>query len=533
MSKRHNRAKATGSVAGPLPPAAKRVLGGFPEDHPGGVLPPYHKVAKALSEGARTSDEIQRATGLSADVVADKLHEMHMTGSAVQDGSTWKLGETVQMPVRADKVSEVQKILDRAPVVREGTFELPPGFSGAADVASSPEIMRGIVKKLMAGASGTSGYRNDKEFVDDCVQAFLACSASALQQARDGATGFDGASDELATDNARRVWAALSRARLFCVRPERFLASNLVADRFTTETLAKQKWESYSGKPVTEKDSHDLIEAYMEHGTTWPFPDPLPFDSMFICYGRRFDIAKSGLVLEGRVTQQMLEFFDHPDILLYGHLLWWEGDRKYAFTCIVPNPGPDTQARVKPMTPGFIGSYDDGEWSQPTSLDPWILNMLVKSINDHKVINQAWTQTLSQRMDRKKLGKPSKTVLPLPEPFYLVPLKDELIEPPEYRSNAPASKLVEWSHRWDVRGHEVVRVQRGKLPLSPEDAAKLKKREYKVYDGRITDADDQARLLKRGIRGPGFDEWIAVLSYWREAFVKGPVEKPYVPAARV
>jgi hypothetical protein len=67
----------------------------------------------------------------------------------------------------------------------------------------------------------------------------------------------------------------------------------------------------------------------------------------------------------------------------------------------------------------------------------------------------------------------------------------------------------------------------------PEDAAKLKKREYKVYDGRVTDADDQARLLKRGIRGPGPDEWIAVLSYWRDAFVKGPEGKPYVPAARV
>lgn len=510
----------------------RRVLGGLPGDHVDGVLPPYHKVAKALSEGARTSEEIQRATGLSADVVADKLHEMHTTGSAVQDGSAWKLGEVVQMPVRADKVGEVQAMLDRAPVVREGTFEVPPGFTGAADVASSPAVLQGIVKKLMAGASGTSSYKNDKEFVDDCVQAFLACSASALNQARNGATGFDGASDELATDNARRVWAAISRARLFCVRPERFLASNLVADRFTTEVLAKQKWEPYSGAPVSEKDSHDLVEAYMEHGTTWPFPDPLPFDSMFICYGRRFDIAKSGLVLEGRVTNDMMEVLGNPDILLFGHLLWWEGDQRYAFSCIAPVPGPDAHVEVVPGTPGFIVSYD-GEWAQPASLDPWILNMLVKSINEHKQINQAWTQTLGQRMDRKKLGKAQKTVLPLPEPFYLVPLKDELIEPPEYRSNAAVPKMVEWSHRWDVRGHEVVRVQRGKLPLSPEDAAKLKKREYKVYDGRVTDADDQARLLKRGIRGPGPDEWIAVLSYWRDAFVKGPTDKPYVPAARV
>jgi hypothetical protein len=441
--------------------------------------------------------------------------------------------KTVPVAVPKHMVPEVEKLLARAPTVAEGTVSVPASVAtGALDLANKPDVLQGIVRKLMAGASGISSYKNDKEFVDDCVQAFLACSASAIKQARDGATGFDGASDELATVNARRVWSALSRARLFCVRPERFLASNLVADRFTTEVLAKQKWEAYSGAPVSERDSQALVEAYMEHGTAWPFPDPLPFDSMFICYGRRFDIAKSGLVLEGRVTNDMMEVLDNPDILLFGHLLWWEGDQKYAFSCIAPAPGPNSQMNVVAGTPGFINSYD-GEWAQPASLDPWILNMLVKSINEHKQVNQAWTQTLGQRMDRKKLGKLNKTVLPLPEPFYLVPLKDELIEPPEYRSNALVSKLVEWSHRWDVRGHEVVRVQRGKLPLLPEDAAKLKKREYKVYDGRVTDADDQARLLKRGIRGPGPDEWIAVLSYWRDAFVKGPEGKPYVPAARV
>jgi len=39
--------------------------------------------------------------------------------------------------------------------------------------------------------------------------------------------------------------------------------------------------------------------------------------------------------------------------------------------------------------------------------------------------------------------------------------------------------------------------------------------------------------LKRGVRAPAPQEWIAVLSYWRPSFVKGPEEKPYVPAARV
>lgn len=448
------------------------------------------------------------------------------------------LGDEPMVPVPVPKhlVPQVEALLSKpGSEVASGAVSIPRSIAGSAvELASNPDVLQGIVRKLMAGARGiVSDYKSDKDFVDDCVQAFLAASASALSQSRDGATGFDGLPDDVATQNARLVWSAMSRARLFCVRPEQFLSANLVADRFTTEVLAGQKWEAYSGRPVPDDEQKALVEAYMEHGTTWQFPDPLPFDSMFISYGRRFDIARSGLVLEGRVTQEMLDLFGGPDVLLFGHLLWWEGDQRHAFTCIAPNPGPDSRVNVEPMTPGFICAYD-GEWTQPASLDPWILNMLVKSINEHKSVSQPWTQTLSQRMDRKKFGKKLKTVLPLPEPFYLVPMKDELIEPPEYRSNAKVPRPIEWSHRWDVRGHEVVRVQRGLLPLSPEDAARLKKRGYRVYsEGRVTDPEDQARTLKRGVRGPVPGEWMAVLSYWRDAFVKGPKDRPYIPGARV
>ncbi len=38
-------------------------------------------------------------------------------------------------------------------------------------------------------------------------------------------------------------------------------------------------------------------------------------------------------------------------------------------------------------------------------------------------------------------------------------------------------------------------------------------------------------LQKRGIRRD-FDEWIAILVYHRDAYVKGPADKPFIPAIR-
>jgi hypothetical protein len=115
----------------------------------------------------------------------------------------------------------------------------------------------------------------------------------------------------------------------------------------------------------------------------------------------------------------------------------------------------------------------------------------------------------------------------------VVDLKDEFIVAPKKFMRTSSGRSIEWSHRWDVRGHECVRIERGQMPASPKDVENLKKRGYRIYEGMSLLADDAVRLLVRGIRVPGPGEWIAVLSYWRDSFVKGPEEKPYVPAARV
>ncbi len=503
------------------------------------------------SKGPSTLKEISAGTQVDKPWVQWHLEELQQVNGVVNRQARWALGDTVPMPVPMESLPEIEKILDR-PEVQEHRVSIPTSVaSSATDLVGKPDVLHDIVQKLMAGVkSGREtnlSYKSDKDFVDDCVQAYLASCESTLESARNGARGLDGLRDDQATQYARAIYSALTRARLFCIRPERFIITHSIADRFTTERLAGLDWKPYDGSPETERDTEALIGAYAAHGPTWPFPELLPFDSMFLSYGRRLDLAANGVTIWGRISPDMLQNFtsydgDEPSVYLYGHLIWIEGETHRVFCCMsVETHGPSPMSpEPKRFPPGFIEVYGQGQdgreeqWMQPASLDPWILNMLVRDVNEHKSVSQAWTQTLAQRMDRKKLGKKLKTVLPLPEPFYLVPLKDELIEPPEYRSNAKVSAMVEWSHRWDVRGHEMVRILRGNLPLSPEDAAKLRKRGYRLYlEGRITDPADEERVLKRGVRGPGVNEWIGILSSWRDAFVKGPADKPYVPGARV
>lgn len=473
-------------------------------------------------------------------------------------------------------------------------------------------------------------YKSDKDFVDECVQIYLATSDSMLAQARGRATGFDGINNEEATQQARRAWSAMSRARLFCIRPEHWLAMYRAADRYTT-SLAGLEWrqarskirlstedvtldlstiwgvdqkEAYARGYVehavvnglksfvvtnfgrkaleeglhklppkkraafhhfmdeaeerqtrgdftgaaralenvekvmfdeTEEDIEQLLNVYEEVGVHWAFPDPMPFDSCFFCIGRKVNLSLSPATLHTRFRMDEFIRMGEPDIYLLGYLVSWEGDTPCAYGVMQFGKG-DGFGGVGDPNASVIGVskvYFDDEWFQPRSLDPWIVTMIVKSINEHKQIVTNYSPNLTNRMDKKKAEKKSKAILPLPAPFYMVNLQDELITAPRKAPTQLPARPVEWSHRWDVRGHECCRIERGELPIDPKLKASLKRREYRIYEGMAVLPEDLMRLEKRGIRAPGPREWVAVLSFWREAAVKGPVDKPYIPAARV
>ena len=281
---------------------------------------------------------------------------------------------------------------------------------------------------------------------------------------------------------------------------------------------------------LPEDDYEKIIGAYEDYGVRWPLPEKLPFDSCFLSFGSKLVLTYSPEALHARVRPQELGTLGVRHVRLLGYLVAWEGEKSFVFTALEFEPGEGSE--LVETTVGLVKTFEDGEWLQPMSLDPWIVTMLMSAINEHKLVT-SHAASLSSRMSKKAAEKRAHHALPLPAPFYVVDLKDEFIRAPAHKMNTSSGRPVEWSHRWDVRGHECVRIERGEMPVPAKDVAKLKKRGYRIYEGTSLEAEDAARLFTRGVRAPGPHEWIAVLSYWRDSFVKGDPSLPYVPAARV
>lgn len=385
-------------------------------------------------------------------------------------------------------------------------------------------------------------YDNPREFVDECVTGFIDASDSALAQARGQSFGMDGIGSEEASLRARTVWAGMKQARLFCVEPQRWFHAYNASDRYVEEKLCGLEWKPANPTaPAAQEAAEKIMEAYEQYGTHWPFPGQLPFDSIYLAYGDRLLISKSPLAFFTRMRPDAWDQLGRPSARLIGQLLTWQGEEAFVFTAMkLGEPTSrhrgllDDRTFFQPGTILWSANYMDEEWLQPHSLDPWIVNILVNGINDHKKIIEEYRPTLGHKLERKKASKKARGFLPLPEPFYMCNLRDELLTAPARKPNRFPGRPMEWSHRWDVRGHECVRIERGELPIDDKLRAKLKKRGYRIYEGLTLGGagDDANRLLKKGIRAPGPREWLAVLSYWRENFVKGPSDKPYIPAAR-
>jgi hypothetical protein len=81
-----------------------------------------------------------------------------------------------------------------------------------------------------------------------------------------------------------------------------------------------------------------------------------------------------------------------------------------------------------------------------------------------------------------------------------------------------------------VRKHERTRFLRGTGEVDPETAAKLLVRGYDVHFRPTPEVD--AALAERGFPPQAEGEWVATKTWAVREHVKGPEEKPYVPALR-
>ncbi len=187
----------------------------------------------------------------------------------------------------------------------------------------------------------------------------------------------------------------------------------------------------------------------------------------------------------------------------------------------------DPALMLAPSNVYALPLYRHGEWALYGSLlPPSVLVGLINYINSFQTFIATRNPTSNDRhFFRKKFKKP-------PPNYYEIKLKQEVLyDQPVTRSdsNRGGGRLT---YRFDVRGHECCRVKRGSHPLAPDKAEKLRERGYRVYIHRELSPEDSARLHKRRMAPKSKNEWVAVLSYFRDGYEKGPEDAPFIPAMR-
>lgn len=253
------------------------------------------------------------------------------------------------------------------------------------------------------------------------------------------------------------------------------------------------------------REAEEPFRLVIEEMKRTPFPERLPFES---CLFLDSDPSLARLMSKG-IDRAFLS-----GILISTKI-------SFFVNSIIEPPYTD----YRPI-PTWLGS----SWVNADHESPWVVDSLVRLVNEHRRIVELRPRGLSEKMLEKKLKKNGVRIPgPVPPPFYIVNLTAEYIKQNK-KSIFPPRRRV-WSHQWDVRGHEAVRVMRGPLPIDGKLERKLRRRRYKIFTVGEVDPDAWRLLGQRRIEPKKATEWMAILAWWRDSFVKGPKDKPYVPAA--
>lgn len=350
----------------------------------------------------------------------------------------------------------------------------------------------------------------DKAMHEAIVKNFLLISQTVRNAANDGEPG------------AVKCWPFIRNAVLFEIPPSAYVSLFNEFMQFIAR-LAKMDIttppEKYTAKQWRR------VRGILSTGEDAPFPEKMPFDACFFAYGGGVtdpsaDLLSAELKHKNAVATAVGR--------LYGHLVTSTGIVA-GFRYVADH----VNARK-----GIVVTYDrdpaiSHKWDRVQTLAPWIINALVEYVNEHKSIVEQGKNGLAHQMLVKKVAKILHIKPPRPPPFYVVRMKDQLIREQAQRRGASIKRHIDWQHRWQVRGHDCIRYARGFMPLDENVEADFVDRGYKVFKGEdIVDSAMFNALNRRGVAPKRNDEWMAILSYWRESFVKGPEDKPLVESTR-
>lgn len=319
----------------------------------------------------------------------------------------------------------------------------------------------------------------------------------------------------------RRVWAGILHgvrdARVFDVPPEVYIT---LSDTASNYALSAAGLDSFPNQDDDELEFTRKWQRLHYVRRETPLPEKLPFNNIFFGLG------------EGVIAKTE----DGEDAHIHGVLLCRSGYVALLMTSHFKNEEGEIEEGEIEEGKGLLPIRSPEGWAQAGFPIPWILLSLIDMINDHNTFVVSTPQrSKSFNQSFRAVSKKYKHKKKIPEPYYLITLKRKLVRDTELDRLGRVAPTVRTppDHRWDTRGHERVKVQRGKLPLDEKTRRKLSRRGYRIYELGGLSAADYERLMKRPDIPPKRpEEWLAIKHKWVDSYVNGPKDAPYVPGIR-
>lgn len=300
--------------------------------------------------------------------------------------------------------------------------------------------------------------------------------------------------------------------------------------------MARMKTEGRESGQLPDEvvEAYDNIDAAAKK-VELPRVERWPFPSLWIGFGKGTQMTADE-TLNRHVwanTVQMIAKGPHTAVLL-GYLIFDAGNefgvQVSEVYCV---PGVDSPLICAVYDERAVYGVGSG-WLRGGDHSPWVIKALMELIMESRTSLLERQPTFQDRRIAAARADRSGVPMPVPRPYYVVRVRHHVVR--EKARSVARRRLPQcpWQlrHRFDVSAHERCRIQRGPLPLDPETRAKLERRRYKIYTLEQPSAEDQRRLVKRGIAPKHSHEWLAILTSQVGSFQKGPEGAPYVPAIR-
>jgi hypothetical protein len=382
--------------------------------------------------------------------------------------------------------------------------------------------------------------REDKELHEQTLSFYLQ-SVDTLR--RIGSSDFpgdpliQGAEPGKGKETATLLWGQLRRTNIFEFHPEVLttLTNSFIGQIVNDDPEYAKALVSEAKGTKINIDYHDerLEPLIAKAAKRSVLPENLPFDCLYLGYGSGSTLNSKAMKLDPHPLEskagQVADHISSKTPCIAAHLVLPNGD-VWMLVAYVTDPFEKTSQDIT-----FVPVLErkNGVWLNPNSLAAFIVPWLISYINEHRTIVEERTTSFSYRRTYKGIAKKYKHRAGPPPPYYVIPMELGKVQVYQERHRAD-SKEIEWTCRRKRRGHERVRVRRGKLPLDHKTEAKLRRewgRAKGDFELFITSAESPraARALARRGHWPKRpDEWLAVLYTWIDDVV-WPKDRPDLP----